>query len=297
MLSIITPYDLITNPVIIGLIGIASLAIGIVGVILAIRFYRKGKILKRLTYDIISDTPVVSIKRQVRRGNIKIEYEDNSGHTEEISDARLLTLKIWNSGNTDIKIWNSNDTDIEPLEEPIEFEFDKRTVVDLTDVTTEPPDGVILQKDLDTYLNISLLSLNHLGLPRCLLKQKQTIELTVLLTGGGTKVKRKGKIINGEIGNLYDTIHERLRVEIIKTLAMMTSVFSLVLIGILLLRPWLHPDSIDYLLFTTLSAIILWGWMLYRITHPFKCGCGFETRFTNRFKRHVLETHHQLYFL
>jgi hypothetical protein len=46
-----------------------------------------------------------------------------------------------------------------------------------------------------------------------------------------------------------------------------------------------------YMLFTTLSTIILWGWVLYRMTHPFVCTCGFETRFTNRFKRHVLQTH------
>jgi hypothetical protein len=46
-----------------------------------------------------------------------------------------------------------------------------------------------------------------------------------------------------------------------------------------------------YMLFTTLSTIILWGWVLYRMTHPFVCTCGFETRFTNRFKKHVLQSH------
>jgi hypothetical protein len=185
------PYDLITNPIIIGVISIASLVIGIVSVIIAIWFYRNGKLLKRITYEITSDTPVVSIKRQVGRGNIKIEYKDNSGHTEEISDASLLTLKIWNSGNIDIKIWNSDDPDIEPMEEPIEFEFDKRTVVSLTEIKTEPPEGVILPKHLDTYLNKPLSSLDHLGLPHCLLKQKQSIELAVLLKVEARKSSRE----------------------------------------------------------------------------------------------------------
>jgi hypothetical protein len=298
LLSTITPNDWITNPVISVWIGIASLVIGIVAIIISVFtgywFYHKSKPLKRITYDIMSDTPVVSIGRQVGRGKIKIEYEHNSGHSEEISDARLLTLKIWNTGNTDIKIWNSNDLDIEDMEEPIEFELDKRTVISLTEVKTNPPEDVILQKDLDTYLNKPLPSPNHLGLPHCLLQQKQSIELSLLVKGEGKKIKHRGKLINGKIGNFEDIIHERNRSGSITTWAMLP-VFILVLICLLLLFPPISTIN-DYLIFTTVCTLLLLLRAIHRIKHPFTCTCEFKTLFSHRFKKHMLQTHHQYYY-
>ncbi len=220
MLSTITPYDWITNPAIIGWIGIASLVIGILAIIIGVFtgywFYRKAKPLKRITYNILSDIPVVSIKHQVGRGNIKIEYEDNSGHIEEISDARLLTLTVSNTGNSDIKIWNSDDTDIE--------------------------------------------------------------------------IKQRGKLINGKIGTFEDIINERNRSESIITWAMQL-VFILVLICI----PLIFTIN-AYLLITTVCTLLLLRWVIHRIAHPFKCACGYKTRFTHRFKKHVLQTHHGFFY-
>ena len=48
---------------------------------------------------------------------------------------------------------------------------------------------------------------------------------------------------------------------------------------------------IYYLAFTTICTILLWWWVYYRITHPFTCTCGFKTRFSNKFKKHVLQGH------
>ena len=294
MLSTITPYDWITNPAIIGWIGIASLVIGILAIIIGVFtgywFYRKAKPLKRITYNILSDIPVVSIKHQVGRGNIKIEYEDNSGHIEEISDARLLTLTVSNTGNSDIKIWNSDDTDIEDMEEPIEFELDKRTVVSLTEVETNPQEGVIEQKYLDAYLSKPKPSPDRIGLPHCLLQQEQSIKLSVLVNGKGKKIKQRGKLINGKIGTFEDIINERNRSESIITWAMQL-VFILVLICI----PLIFTIN-AYLLITTVCTLLLLRWVIYRIAHPFKCACGYKTRFTHRFKKHVLQTHHGFFY-
>ena len=232
----------------------------------------------------------MSIKRQVGRGNIKIEYEDNSGHIEEISDARLLTLKVGNTGNSDIKIWNSDDTDIVDMEEPIEFELDKRTVVSLTEVKTNPLEGVIEQKHLDAYLNKPKPSPDRIGLPHCLLKQGQSIKLSVLVNGEGKEIKRRGKLINGKIGTSKDIINERNRSESIIAWAMLL-VFILVLIcllllGILGILPIFTINA--YLLITTVCTLLLWWWVIHRITYPFKCTCGYETHFTHKFKKHVL---------
>jgi hypothetical protein len=48
---------------------------------------------------------------------------------------------------------------------------------------------------------------------------------------------------------------------------------------------------VDYVVITTGGTILLLLWVTHRITHPFKCTCGFETHFTGRFKKHVLQGH------
>jgi hypothetical protein len=70
---------------------------------------------------------------------------------------------------------------------------------------TDPPSQVIQQEDLDEYLNAQLPSLTYLGLPRCILKQDQSIQLGILLNGPSGKVKLKeGKLLNGEIVDIHD---------------------------------------------------------------------------------------------
>ena len=46
-----------------------------------------------------------------------------------------------------------------------------------------------------------------------------------------------------------------------------------------------------YFLITTICTLLLIWWVAHRISNPFKCTCGFETRFSQRFKKHVLQTH------
>jgi|GraSoiStandDraft_47_1057283.scaffolds.fasta_scaffold22365_1 hypothetical protein len=46
-----------------------------------------------------------------------------------------------------------------------------------------------------------------------------------------------------------------------------------------------------YLVVTTVLSILFLWWLAHRITHPFKCTCGFKTRFSGRFKKHVLQSH------
>ena len=282
MPSTLTPYDLITT--------IAALTLAVISVIQGFWLYRKGKALKLIAYEFLSDTPVVSIKRRVGKGHIKIEYEDDGGHTEEINDASLLTLKVSNAGNTSIKIWNSDDTDIEAMEEPIKFEFDRRTVVSLTEIKTDPPEGVIPQKYLDAYLNKPLLTSDHIGLPHCILKPKESIELAVLLNGRGEEVKVTGNIFNGEIRNFFEVANERSRVETIIFLVVTFLVASGVAGLIIYFNSSLRPID-AYLITTTTFTLLLWLYVFYRIGHPFECTCGYKTFFMPFFKRHVMQKH------
>ena len=112
-----------------------SIFVGAIGIVIGIIFpiifyYRKQRTHKAITYEVISDAPIVDIDKRVK-GKIKIIYNDQ-GNQHEIIDARLLILKIWNSGNTDVKVRDSQDTDGDRFEVPIEFQFEGRKVLNLT---------------------------------------------------------------------------------------------------------------------------------------------------------------------
>jgi len=94
----------------------------------------------------------VSVREQTGRGKIRVTYEASGGNVEEINDARLLTLKIWNAGNGDVIIWSRENKDKASMEVPIQFEFEGRTIVGLTHVETDPPGKVIEQENLEKYL-------------------------------------------------------------------------------------------------------------------------------------------------
>ncbi len=256
-LAVSQPQDWTTNSTILAWISVASLIVGVlsivVGIIVGYWFYRKGKSLKQIVYEFIADTPIMSIREQTGRGKIKVIYEDSSGHTKDLNDGRLFTLRLQNTGNTDVKIWNATDTDIENMEEPIEFEFEGRTVVGLTEVETDPLHEVIQQKNLNTYLDLPSPVPACLGLPRCLLKPNQWMQLGVLLQGSGSKIRVKGKLFNGEVINIRDLEKRRQSIQRIVTIMLVSGGIA-VLIGIILL----FPSSITTLLTTTaaISALV-----------------------------------------
>src|SRR2546425_10907232 len=51
---------------------------------------------KEIVYDIISDTPILSIKEEVKN-RVKVLFDD-----KPMTNARLIILRIWNSGNVPI---------------------------------------------------------------------------------------------------------------------------------------------------------------------------------------------------
>jgi len=156
LLAPLKPYEWTTDPTVLAWIAVASLIIGVLGIFIGFGggywFYRKGRNWHRVIYKVISDTPIVSVREQTGRGKIRVTYEASGGNVEEINDARLLTLKIWNAGNGDVIIWSRENKDKASMEVPIQFEFEGRTIVGLTHVETDPPGKVIEQENLEKYL-------------------------------------------------------------------------------------------------------------------------------------------------
>jgi hypothetical protein len=76
-------------------VGVALLGIFFTSII-TIVIYRRQQQRKGITYKIISDTPILSLKEEVK-GQIKVLFG-----TKQVGNVRLVILKIWNSENTPI---------------------------------------------------------------------------------------------------------------------------------------------------------------------------------------------------
>ncbi len=104
-----------------------GVAISVVSIVVSIIFSLKQRARKGLTYKIES-TSLVSIKDKAK-GKIQILYD-----LKPISDADLVLLKIWNSGNQPIL-----QTD---YEDPITFNFGSKTEILSHDVIETVPNNI-----------------------------------------------------------------------------------------------------------------------------------------------------------
>jgi hypothetical protein len=287
-------YNWFTDPT---LFNIASLILAVLGIVIAIIgigigywLYLRGKKGRRIIYEVISDTPIVSVPEQTGRGKIKVTYKTMGGHIEEINDARLLTLKVWNEGNGDVIIWNTGDKDVTNLEEPIQFEFERRTVVGLTHIETDPPGQVIQQNNFETYLNSTSPSPTCLSLPRCQLKQNQSIQLGILLNGPSGNIKLKiGKLFNGEIVDIHKfDIRTNVRNFFFR------SILGFLVLVMAILLHYLYPSVFSSAQIFTLFIIIVVVWAFLSAFAPFRCThryCGYKTWNPSYMLKHVVGRH------
>lgn len=70
--------------------------IGVLTIIVTIMIYRKQLSRKGITYQVISDTPILSLK-DVVKGRVQILFDN-----KPVRDVRLIILKVWNSGTVPI---------------------------------------------------------------------------------------------------------------------------------------------------------------------------------------------------
>ena len=153
---------------------VLDLIIGIiVTIVVAFVVYLKQRSRKEIAYDVIANTPVLSIDKEVK-GKLQVLYEG-----KPIDDARLVVLRIWNSGKSPI---SSID-----YERPLTFDFGENSeVLDATIIETKPPD---LKEDAAIEK-----SLNKAIVKPLLLNSNNSIKLKVLLTNFGGNIKASARI-------------------------------------------------------------------------------------------------------
>jgi hypothetical protein len=87
----------LSNPTLQFVVHISVVLFGILlSSVISVTIYHKQQSRKGITYRVTSDTPLLSLREEVK-GKIKVLVGTNS-----VSNARLIMLKIWNSGNAPI---------------------------------------------------------------------------------------------------------------------------------------------------------------------------------------------------
>jgi hypothetical protein len=231
------PTDIWHDPLILTMLGIAAtLLAGIIGAIVAYGIYRRQRNKKEFTRQILSDLSIIS-KQPIAEESIGSQVENRLKiifDGKPVEDLRLVSLKVWNSGNVDAQIHNSKQTHTQQsdVETPIGFEFPGRQVVSGV-VETEPPTGVIEPEKMRDYVALYLtpapptnglfqnirmhlsLPLVRIGntnsvmaaeaiadfveLPPCLLKPSQSIILRLLVIGSKGDIVKRGNLVDWTI--------------------------------------------------------------------------------------------------
>lgn len=220
------------------IIGIATVVTTVVITIWAVRKQRNKK---EIMYQVVSDAPVISIDKAVQD---KVEVR-LSGIV--VHNARLLVLKLWNSGDVAVKR--------DDYDEPITVEFPERGIVS-SEVFETQPKNLIDPKLIKTFLKSQHKSME---ISKFLLNPKESITLAILTDGEQDKINIRGRIIDGDI---VEFIPEDLS----KIISMYSTIlFALtvttILIGILVISNLINKAPIDisfiiaYLVFFIIAFI------------------------------------------
>jgi len=152
---------------------IVNAAIGLCTIIVTIIIFSKQFNRRSITYEVISDTPMLSLKEEVK-ARVQVLFD-----TKPVGDVYFVILKMWNSGNTPIL----------PTEyiDPIRFDFGEKAEVLDTDVLETVPRNIKDKVKAALKLEAGTLILEPL-----LLNSRDSITLKFLYTR--TKLTREIKV-------------------------------------------------------------------------------------------------------
>lgn len=167
-------------------------AIGLLTIIVSILIFRMQLKRKSITYEVISDAPVLSIKKEVK-GRVQVLFD-----SKPVSDAHLVILKIWNSGNTHILA--------EDYIDPIKFDFGKNAEILDAEILETSPNDIKDNRKASLKLDTGSLILEPL-----FLNSKDSITIKVLLaqTLIIKEIKANGRIVGINQIIKFDKIRNR----------------------------------------------------------------------------------------
>lgn len=164
------------------IVNIFIAIISVAALCVAVLAYLKQRNRKEITYEVISDTSVLSVKKEVK-DKVKILFDG-----KDVSNSRLVILRIWNSGTVPIM-----DADFKE-NQPITFDFGEKAEILYAEIIETIPnsikDNVTLKQDIEKLI-----------LEPSLLNVKESVKLKILLTKFDGKVNADARIVGGQIRN------------------------------------------------------------------------------------------------
>lgn len=145
---------------------------GIISFLVTLLIYKQQQTRKVLTYDVISDTPIASIRKSLG-SKVEVYFE-----SKKVDELRLVIIKLWNSGNVTVRP--------DDYFEPITVSFENGQVLDC-DIVEEVPEEIKATIKYDE----SQVTLNP-----TFLNPKDSITIKILLDGAIGKINVRGRIVN-----------------------------------------------------------------------------------------------------
>ena len=151
--------------------------LGFIALIVAVFVYLRQRSLKALNYQVLSFTPILSVKEE-NQGDIQIFYKDNL-----IKNLYLITLRISNTGNVPI---SSKD-----YEKPISIFFGQDSRIFSTEIFKVYPESLTLDSSLEE---------NKLTLAPLLLNSGDYLEIKCLVNNPN----REKVLVHGRVVGVRD---------------------------------------------------------------------------------------------
>lgn len=206
-----------------------------IGVIIAILFplllYVVQRNRKEVAYEIVSNTPILSLRTEVK-GKVQVLLDN-----KPVNEARLVILRIWNSGNQPIR------TEDYDQKNPIKFNFGSGT---------EVLDADILETIPSDLKSRSILRLNSesIEIEPLLLNRKDSIKIKLLISRFNGDISIDGRIVGVKQISIFTNKSSAL-------FALFTIVYCLLFVPAFLLAVILIFNNIIILRIVSIICIIL----------------------------------------
>jgi hypothetical protein len=167
---------------------IAILAI-IVASIVSIGIYRRQQNRKEITCQVISDASVVTVDKALEH-RIDIIIDEKS-----VRNVTLAIIRVENTGNVAV--------DDEDYKEQLTITFNNRKVISSEVIETNPKD-LIDDPARKTFIPVPAPEQDFIEFPKFLLNAAQSVTFSVLLDGAKDEIRKKGRIIDGQIAEYIE---------------------------------------------------------------------------------------------
>ncbi len=153
----------------------------VLGIIVTLLIARKQRNRKEISYEIVSDTPIANINKEVK-DRVEIQFDGKT-----VRDLSLVILRVSNTGNRAVTPSDFG--------KPIRFEFDGRTVKD-ANVLSASSTEVLGEEEMKPLLAPEQ---NAIILNPLLLNPKDLVTIKVLVDGLKGTIKGTSRIAEGTL--------------------------------------------------------------------------------------------------